>query len=183
MAASRDGGTKKVCSEDFKVLNFENQLLCDTTSAIHASSYNLTETDLIKKTFRVGEDIVGSVAKQGKAILLQDAEKDRRYVICVHGTKSQMTMPLKAGSEVLGVILLGSYEVEKFKNKDIILLNNIAGEIGLAINNVWLTRKLKEEKESVVILYETAKQLAESIDLDDVAEIGVKRCQLSYNRC
>ncbi|WP_081460120.1 GAF domain-containing protein [Tepidanaerobacter acetatoxydans] len=150
---------------------------------MHASSYNLTETDLIKKTFRVGEGIVGSVAKQGKAILLQDAEKDRRYVICVHGTKSQMTMPLKAGSEVLGVILLGSYEVEKFKNKDIILLNNIAGEIGLAINNVWLTRKLKEEKESVVILYETAKQLAESIDLDDVAEIGVKRCQLSYNRC
>lgn len=202
-------------SEDFKVLNFENQLLCDTTSAIHASSslnqllvsvisrlvaysgadfgvvflfdaeknsnelqasafYNLMETDLNKKIFQVGEGIVGSVAKEGKAILLQDAEKDRRYVICVHGTRSQMTVPLKAGSEVLGVILLGSYEVEKFKNKDIILLNNIAGEIGLAINNVWLTRKLKEEKESVVILYETAKQLAESIDLDDVAEIGVK---------
>ncbi len=202
-------------SEDFKVLNFENQLLCDTTSAIHASSslnqllvsvisrlvaysgadfgvvflfdaeknsdelraaasYNLTETDLIKKTFQIGEGIVGSVAKEGKAILSQYAEKDRRYVLCVHGTKSQMTVPLKAGSEVLGVILLGSYEVQKFKSKDIILLNNIAGEIGLAISNVWLTRKLKEEKESVVILYETAKQLAESIDLDDVAEIGVK---------
>ena len=63
--------------------------------------------------------------------------------------------------------------MQRFKTKDLTLLKSIAGEIGLAVSNTWLTQKLKEEKERVALLYETAQQLAKRINLDDVAEIGV----------
>lgn len=196
-------------------VNLENQLLYDTTLAIHTSSslkqlldtviarlvthsgadfgvvflfdreknsrqlraaahFNVTETDMVKKSFRVGEGIVGWTAKEGAEVLSQEVDKDRRYILCVRETKSQMTLPLRAGGKIMGVILLGSYEIEKFNTKDITLLKNIAGEIGLAVSNTWLTQKLKEEKERVALLYDTAQQLAASINLDDVAEIGVK---------
>ncbi len=203
-------------------INLENQLLYDTTLAIHTSSslnelldtviarlathsgadygviflldkeknndklqgvayFNVSETDMEKKSFRIGEGIVGWSAKEGKEILLQDVEKDRRYIRCVRETKSQMTLPLQAGGKVMGVILLGSYVVQRFKTKDISLLKNIAGEIGLAVSNTWLTQKLLEEKERVALLYETAQQLAASINLNDVAEIGIKTVYDSFN--
>jgi diguanylate cyclase (GGDEF)-like protein len=203
-------------------INLENQLLYDTTLAIHTSSslnelldtviarlathsgadygviflldkeknndklqgvayFNVSETDMEKKSFRIGEGIVGWSAKEGKEILLQDVEKDRRYIRCVRETKSQMTLPLQAGGKVMGVILLGSYVVQRFKTKDISLLKNIAGEIGLAVSNTWLTQKLLEEKERVALLYETAQQLAASVNLNDVAEIGIKTVYDSFN--
>ena len=143
--------------------------------------FNVSETDMEKKSFRIGEGIVGWSAKEGKEILLQDVEKDRRYIRCVRETKSQMTLPLQAGGKVMGVILLGSYVVQRFKTKDISLLKNIAGEIGLAVSNTWLTQKLLEEKERVALLYETAQQLAASVNLNDVAEIGIKTVYDSFN--
>ncbi|HHY70957.1 MAG TPA: diguanylate cyclase [Thermoanaerobacterales bacterium] len=196
-------------------INLENQLLYDTTLAIHTSSslkqlldtviarlvthsgadfgvifllnkkqnndklrtaacFNITESDMAKASFRIGEGIVGWAAKEGVEILSQDVEQDRRYILCVHETKSQMALPLKAGSKVMGVILLGSYGMQRFKTKDLTLLKSIAGEIGLAVSNTWLTQKLKEEKERVALLYETAQQLAASINLSDVTEIAVK---------
>ncbi|MDD4569938.1 MAG: diguanylate cyclase [Tepidanaerobacteraceae bacterium] len=139
-----------------------------------AASFNVMEINMVKKSFRIGEGIVGWAVKEGKEILSQDVEKDRRYILCVRETKSQMTLPLKAGGKVTGVILLGSYEIQRFKAKDLTLFKNIASEIGLAVSNTWLTQKLLEEKERVALLYETAQQLAASINLDDVAEIGVK---------
>jgi diguanylate cyclase (GGDEF)-like protein len=206
----------------FNAVNLENQLLYDTTLAIHTSSslnklldtviarlvthsgadygvvflldneksndklqakacFNVTEVDIVKKSFRMGEGMVGWAAREGKEILSQDVEKDRRYILCVHGTKSQMILPLKAGGKVMGVILLGSYEIQKFKTKDLILLKNIAGEIGLAVSNTWLTQRLLEEKERVDLLYETAQQLVASINLNDVAVIGVKTVYDSVN--
>ena len=195
-------------------INLENQLLYDTTLAIHTSSslnqlldtviarlvthsgadfgvvflldknnhnelrtaarFNVTDIDIVKKSFRIGEGIVGWAAKEGEEVLSQDVEKDRRYILCVRDTKSQMTLPLKAGGKIMGVILLGSYEIQRFKIKDITLLKSIADEIGLAVSNTWLTQKLLEEKERVALLYETAQHLAASINLNDVAEIGVK---------
>ncbi len=136
--------------------------------------FNLTKDSVVKKFFRIGEGIIGWVAREGESVLSDDVEQDRRYILCVKDTRAQMTIPIRSGNTTLGVIVLGSFERRRFKTKDLALLKNIAGEIGLAVGNTWLTQKLKEEKERVAVLYETAQQLAATVNLDDVVEIGVK---------
>ncbi|HHX50952.1 MAG TPA: diguanylate cyclase [Clostridia bacterium] len=202
-------------SQRMKMINLENQLLCDTSLAIYnlsslqqlfdtaiarlsthsgadfgivflrdqeydndmfemAAYFNLTADDVIKKSFKTGEGIVGWAAQEVEAVLSQDVEKDRRYIICVPGTKAQMTIPVKAADQVMGVILLGSYKSYSFRAKDLALLKSIAGEIGLAGHNTWLTRSIKQEKERVSLLYQTAEQLAASVGLNEVTKIGVE---------
>ena len=61
---------------------------------------------VLKDTLKipVGQGIVGTVAKSGKPLLIQDTRKDPRYLVDDENRLSEVAVPIKLGRKIWGVI-------------------------------------------------------------------------------
>jgi FOG: GAF domain len=84
---------------------------------------------------RVGEGITGWVAREGEPLLVPDVRKDLRYVQANPTVMSEMAVPVKWGSEVMGVINLDHYQVGGFSEEDLELLMAFANAAAVALRN------------------------------------------------
>jgi GAF domain-containing protein len=84
---------------------------------------------------RIGEGITGYVAQEGVPILVTDVRTDDRYVEANPNVRSEMAVPIKWGSEVVGVINLDHHAVEAFSDEDLELLIAFANVAAVALRN------------------------------------------------
>lgn len=97
----------------------------------------------------VGEGIAGAVAQSGKAIIVADARQDPRVakrVDAVTGfqTRSILCVPIRFKGAVIGVIQVLNKTEGTFTEQDQELLELIAAEAGVAIENAQLYGTLEE---------------------------------------
>ncbi len=84
---------------------------------------------------RVGEGVTGWVAREGEPLLVPDVRKDPRYVEANPAVMSEMAVPVKWGSEVMGVINLDHYRVGGFTAEDLELLTAFGNAAAVALRN------------------------------------------------
>lgn len=124
--------------------------------------------DIIKK-FRIplGEGIAGWVAVTGEPLLVNDVEKDLRFAkkydsVTSFKTKSILCVPLKTREKIIGVIeVINKTGNDYFDENDLNLLQAIANEAAIAIENAQLYQDLKE------LFFDIVKSLASAIDAKD----------------
>lgn len=88
--------------------------------------------------------IVGEAMKAKRFIYVPDVEEDTRYVAAIEGVKSEMAIPLIAGTKVLGVIDFQSKVKDRFDLMTIDLLNDIAHRISTFLENAILYEKIEK---------------------------------------
>ena len=98
--------------------------------------------------------IVGFVASQGEPRIALDVGADAVFFNNpdLPNTRSEMALPLKAGSVIIGVLDVQSVETGAFKPEDIKVLETLASQIAIAIENARLfgqTRQALAESRSV----------------------------------
>lgn len=113
---------------------------------------------------RVGEGISGWVAQHGKPLLIKDISQDKRFKRFKkkenkrYTTDSLLSVPLKIGSKIIGVINVNNKEAKRsFTKDDMALLSFIAEQVALAIQNA--------------LIYEDTKRLA-NLKLDFLSNIS-----------
>jgi GAF domain-containing protein len=84
---------------------------------------------------RVGEGITGWVAREGEPLLVPDVQADPRYVQANPAVMSEIAVPIKWGSEVMGVINLDHYQVGGFTGEDLELLTAFGNAAAVALRN------------------------------------------------
>ena len=84
---------------------------------------------------RVGEGVTGWVAQEGEPLLVPDVRKDPRYVQANPAVMSEMAVPVKWGSEVMGVINLDHQQVGGFTGEDLELLTAFGNAAAVALRN------------------------------------------------
>ena len=87
---------------------------------------------------RLGEGITGSVARDGEPILVSDVRLEPRYVEANPAVRSEMAVPIKSGSDVVGVINLDHEEAGAFAKEDLELLIAFADAASVALKNAKL---------------------------------------------
>jgi GAF domain-containing protein len=89
-----------------------------------------------------GTGIVGYVSQGGRARIALDTGSDAVFFgnPDLPKTRSEMALPLKYGSQIIGVLDLQSTMPSAFKEEDAILIGALANQIAIAINNI-LTNK------------------------------------------
>lgn len=117
----------------------------------------------------LGQGIVGGVAESGETVLCNDVEQEPRYVNLypdqVH-TKSEMSVPIKVGNRVLGVLDVQSEERDAFSDSNLLVMKTLVDQIAAAIENARLyeaiQRELTERKraESQLMLQSAALESA-----------------------
>lgn len=94
----------------------------------------------------IGKGIVGAAAKEKKPILVRDTEQDSRYLAMFEEIRSEAAVPLMVKNEVIGVINLESEEVGAFTPNDLRMLNSLAPQIAIAIENARLYEEVARHK-------------------------------------
>lgn len=102
--------------------------------------------------FRPGEGIVGSVAQSGETILVDDISADSRVaypgLIADEGIRAFAAVPLRVKNRVLGVLTIASHDTRKFSTEDVQLLDSIASQIAIAVENAMLHQEVQRKDES-----------------------------------
>ena len=84
---------------------------------------------------RLGEGITGTVARDGEPILAPDVRLEPRYVEANPDVRSEMAVPIKWGSDVVGVINLDHKEAGAFAEEDLELLIAFANAAAVSLKN------------------------------------------------
>ncbi len=102
---------------------------------------------------RVG--IVGYVAGTGKPRIALDVGADAVFFDNpdLPLTRSEMAVPLKVGERVIGVLDVQSVEPEAFTGEDVAVLQTMADQIALAIENARLLEESRRALEELERLY------------------------------
>jgi signal transduction histidine kinase len=132
------------------------------------------------RTMRMPADrgIAGWVASHGIGQVVNDVEQDPRFYDGIGRevdfvTRSILCVPMRVKDRVVGVMqLLNKRSGEPFSDKDMQLLNTLAAQAGIAVENARLYQSLKEERDKLLSKEEVVrKQIAR--DLHDGPTQGV----------
>ncbi len=115
----------------------------------------LSQEYLKERSLKVGEGIVGLVAKEKKAITIAEVSKDKRYKEKMLAKKenlvSMLSLPMVVKEKVIGVINVYTTRKYKFTKSDMDLLSAVANQAAVAIENTELmvkTKVIQEELET-----------------------------------
>jgi len=125
------------------------------------------------------EGITGWVAHTGKAVLAPDVSLDPHYVL-MQGSlaKSELTVPIIVKERTIGVLDVQSQQFNDFDQTDLELMQAIASQAGIAIENARLfaetQRLLKETKQragELTIINSVQQGLASKLDVQSIYDL------------
>ncbi|NET58764.1 MAG: GAF domain-containing protein [Symploca sp. SIO2E6] len=139
---------KLIIGEAHKILEANScsvMILDDQTKELSIISYLKTKAP--KLTLKLGQGIAGAVALSGKAEIINDVLSDPRYTPGPNPVSSLMCAPIKIKNRILGVINVSHKQPVQYTAADLKLLNALASQAAVAVENAVLHRnKLKEER-------------------------------------
>ena len=122
---------------------------------------------------KVGEGMIGRAAETGRTQLSGDVSKNPYYIRAANEiTKSELSVPIKKGNKVIGVLDIQSDRLNAFDESDIFVMETLSTQIAIAIENARLfeerqkeiferkkaEERLKEEKAYLDSLFDSAKE-------------------------
>ncbi len=111
---------------------------------------------------KIGETgIVGNVVAMGRPRIALDTGADAVFFNNpdLPNTRSEMSLPLRAGSIVIGALDVQSTEPNAFTEEDVEILNTLAGQVSIAIRNAQLFEETQRSTaELQMLLQQDARQ-------------------------
>jgi len=96
----------------------------------------------------VSEGIVGRAVRTGKPVVVSNVTTDPDYALLIPETRSQITVPLRLGEEVIGVISLECSEINGFREDDLQFVTRLADRAVVPIENAKLYAQVTRANEA-----------------------------------
>lgn len=98
----------------------------------------------------IGQGIVGNVASRGRYRIALDVGEDAVFFDNpdLPKTRSEIALPLRVRDEIIGVLDVQSVEADAFSSEDVSVLQALADQVAISINNARLFRQVQESFES-----------------------------------
>ncbi|MBV8479270.1 MAG: diguanylate cyclase [Actinobacteria bacterium] len=122
---------------------------------------------------RVGVGVTGRCAAIGESLIIDDAA-NCEFGHRIEGTpvieESLAAVPLRYGSQTVGVIVVSKLGLGQFDEDDVRVLEVLAGHAAVAVENARLYESARREAESATALLEFSRELASSFNLDEILQ-------------
>gem|GEM_PF-464897 len=105
---------------------------------------NIPENMLILKVL---EGLCAWVLNHQKPVVVEDVSQETRYYALYNDTKSEMDVPIISRDNILGVFSLESNMIGAFSRRDRRLVQALAGQAAIAIENARLLQEMLEKQE------------------------------------
>jgi len=160
---------------------FEFNLYDPETRTLHAEAAYGFPPDAQARDVRLGEGVVGWVAEQRQPCLVPDVDAEPRYLAASPHTNSELAVPLIVSDRLVGVMNVESLQVNRFTQDDLKLLQALAGQLSIIIENARLHREMQRRLNEVSTLYVFAQQLSTSLDMNEVLDSIVRSLKQVLN--
>ncbi len=104
--------------------------------------------EIIPDNYRqpLGKGAIGLAAETGETVLVKDASSDQRvYRVGDWLSPSSLSMPIRVGEWVIGVLEVEADVTDAFDENDVVVLDIMASQIAVAIENARLYEQAQQE--------------------------------------
>jgi len=117
-----------------------------------------------------GEGIIGWVAEFGEPILANDVTEEARYRLAdvLVDTRAELAVPLKVEERIVGVLDVQSNESYAFSQDDLFVLQTVADQVAIAVEDARLYAARQEEAWSSTALLQVAGAVSSLDNLDEI---------------
>ncbi len=141
-------------------------MLIDTETNELVFEYAIGEksADVRKIRISLNEGIAGWVATHGQPVIVNDVQKDPRFLDRVDKqsgftTRSIAAVPLEIRGRTIGVLeVLNKLDAAGFDTEDLSMLQSIAAQAAIAIDNARLYQSLLEERDKIIKAQEDVRR-------------------------
>ena len=141
-------------------------------------------TEIPHFNIKIGEGIVGYVAKTGQEIIAGDVQNEPHYLSLDYLPKtcSEAALPLRVEERILGVLDIQSDQPNAFHQVDMLVIHALADSIALAVEGARLYSDLRLSLEKISAVSEIGRALTSILELDKLPEEAVQiiRERLGY---
>jgi sigma-B regulation protein RsbU (phosphoserine phosphatase) len=153
---------------DYRI--FAILLLNDRTSDLRMRFQIGHTPEVERMRIKLGHGVVGQVALQRQAILINDVSKAENYINANPGVRSELAVPLIVKNRVIGVIDIQSEQCNYFSPEHLRLLQLTASRVGQAIENARLYTRVARQAQTLEVLNEISRELTSILDVDALLE-------------
>jgi two-component system cell cycle sensor histidine kinase/response regulator CckA len=97
---------------------------------------------------KLDQGMIGWVGRHGETLLANDVDAEPRYInffADVIPTRSELSVPIRVGEEIVGVLDVQSPQLNAFDENDVMVMETLADQIAVAIENARLYEALQQE--------------------------------------
>ena len=147
------------------------------------SGFNTLDKEFNSMRMQVGEGIAGQVMREGITVNVKDIEVNPHFLLSASPPtfQSLIVAPVQSGGRPIGTISVQSAVKNAFSSRDADLLNALAVQSAIAIENTRLFETTQQRLREVDILYQISRGLAASLDTDQLIRDMTGLLQQSFN--
>ncbi|MGD2147942.1 MAG: GAF domain-containing protein, partial [Anaerolineae bacterium] len=132
----------------------------------------------------VGEEgITGHVAATGRSLVVPDVRQDDRFMRFTPmgaQTGSEVAVPIKTKEKTVGVLNVQSLELDAFDKSDLAVLQALADQAAIAIENARLFEAEQRRAEQFRVISEVGRRITSIISIESVLEQVVELIQDAF---
>ncbi|MBE0698825.1 MAG: GAF domain-containing protein, partial [Anaerolineaceae bacterium] len=124
------------------------------------------------------QEVIPWVARNGKTFFSNDIHNEPLYLpqdLPAHDTRSELTVPLMHGDEVLGVLDIQSREIDAFDENDQSLFEALAASIAVAVRNATLYRSEQWRRKVAESFRDVAHLISANLPLNQLLDIILEK--------
>jgi diguanylate cyclase (GGDEF)-like protein len=127
-------------------------------------------------TVKVGEGVTGTAVERGESLLVPNA-LECEFAKRIPGTddleESLAVVPLRYGGRVTGAIVISKLGTNQFDEDDVRLLEVLAGQASVALENALLYERQRHEAENAKALLAFVDAVSRAQSFDDICTLTV----------
>jgi len=118
------------------VINADN----DEVGSVYYEGYESGDDERVMT--KVGQGLIGHVAKTGEPVVVSDVSKDNRYISARTTTRSEIVVPMVLDDRVIGVMNLESDTLNEYFPDDLSLMQAFATQAAVSIDRARLHEEM-----------------------------------------
>ena len=150
----------------------------ETDELVLAAGYGDVAEQMLAENYRLerGKGLIGTVAATNKPFLSNNVLDLLNYVPhpLLPNTRSELAVPLRVGNRVVGVLDIQSDREERFKPEDMTLMQSLADQTAVALQNIQLLEEMRETLKQVERLNRRLTQSTWAEFGDEVSTTGFR---------
>lgn len=130
-----------------------------------------------------GKGLVGRAANTNQVVLVSDVAQEVGWLPnpLLPETKSEVAVPISKGTQVLGVIDVQQNAVNGLTEVDAGLLENIAAQVAVALQNADLFAQVQRNAERQVFLAQVNTKIQNTNDMESALKVAVRELGRALN--
>jgi phosphoserine phosphatase RsbU/P len=117
---------------------------------------------------KLGDGVTGTAAMERTTVVVDDVLKYPRYIDAVKNARSELAVPLISQNRVVGVLDIESPEPGYFREDQVKLLNLLASQVAIAIENARVYESERRNRELLALLYDISLEMSSTLEVDEL---------------